>query len=842
MSRQFFLNSKAPFRVVQRPHLNTVNETIARKFLKGHLASSSHFLSSSSYVGGSKTLGARLDDWLDTYVYTKPRGFEKFFPEKGGPAGGAAAGGKSPSGAKEEAAAGDQSTAKASGKKNAGPGGDGGNKNKNNNNNENEDNFFMTLGAAILAAGVTMYSFSRSTTEAFGKEISWKDFQTKLLQSGQVDRIIVKNKSVAMVLLRAPVDIATKEGGGDLPQYEDFDNESKAAAAANGAVGVHNQALKGYAGPQSGQTLMTNTANKSVYYFNIGSIDSFEAKLEETQRALNIAQKDFIPVLYVTETNYVGELMRFAPTLLLIGAGVFLMRRAGGAGGPMGGPGGFMNMGRSKAKVIKKEMVTTKFADVAGCDEAKKEIMEFVEFLKNPKKFTVLGAKIPKGALITGPPGTGKTLLAKATAGEANVPFFSLAGTDFVEMFVGVGASRVRDLFKQARENAPCIIFIDEIDAVGRKRGRSGGGGNEERENTLNQLLVEMDGFDINTNIVVLAGTNRADILDAALLRPGRFDRKITVEKPDIKGRKEIFEVHLKNITLDGPVEEFSSRLAALTPGFAGADIANICNEAAIQAARKSATTVDMSHFEKATDRVIGGLESRKIMTPEEKRVIAYHEAGHAIAGWNLEHADPLLKVTIVPRDSGALGFAQYLPKELFLRTREQILDMVCMILAGRASESVNFGKVTTGASDDLRKVTQIVYQMVQVYGMNDKIGQMSFQGEPGNERLYSEATSEVMDAEVKLIVDEAYVRTLAMMRTHQAQVVQVAELLIEKETITNNDIAQLIGPRPFSAGKDYDAYVNAGFSRTAKKDPPKEASEAADGVAADGQSPAPVF
>jgi AFG3 family protein len=380
-------------------------------------------------------------------------------------------------------------------------------------------------------------------------------------------------------------------------------------------------------------------------------------------------------------------------------------------------------------------------------------------------------------------------------------------------MFVGVGPSRVRDLFKQARANAPCIIFIDEIDAVGRKRQKGGfSGGNDERESTLNQLLVEMDGFDPNSSIVVLAGTNRLDILDSALLRPGRFDRKITVENPDIKGRKAIFDVHLRDINLADKAETYSSRLAALTPGFSGADIANICNEAAILAARGNKTKVELVDFESATDRVIGGLASNKIMTPEERRIIAYHEAGHAIAGWNLEYADPLLKVTIVPRDSGALGFAQYLPKEIALRTREQILDIVCMALAGRAAEQVTFGKVTTGASDDLRKVTQIVYQMVQVYGMNDKVGQMSFPREEGafgqSDRLYSEATAEVIDSEVRAIIDEAYARTLALVTEKKEQIRLVAELLLEKETITNMDITKLIGARPYSAGKAYEQYV----------------------------------
>jgi AFG3 family protein len=382
-------------------------------------------------------------------------------------------------------------------------------------------------------------------------------------------------------------------------------------------------------------------------------------------------------------------------------------------------------------------------------------------------------------------------------------------------MFVGVGPSRVRDLFKEARKNAPSIIFIDEIDAVGRQRGRGGlSGGIDERDNTLNQMLVEMDGFSPTTGVVVLAGTNRADILDQALLRPGRFDRQITVDRPDIAGRKEIFQVHLKGITVaDGSnMEEFAGRLAGLTPGFTGADIANICNEAAIVAARRNAMAVELEDFEKATDRVIGGLESHKLMSPEEKGIVAHHEAGHAVAGWFLEHADPVLKVTIIPRSSGALGFAQYLPKETYLRTKAQILDMVSMALAGRAAEEVFFGRVTTGASDDLRRVTDIVYAMIQSYGMNSRVGQLAFtrdeNGFPGD-KPYSEATSETMDEEARAMVDEAYLRTVVLIREHQADVLKVANLLMEKETITHDDIYDAIGPRPFEGDKQYQEYVS---------------------------------
>jgi AFG3 family protein len=392
--------------------------------------------------------------------------------------------------------------------------------------------------------------------------------------------------------------------------------------------------------------------------------------------------------------------------------------------------------------------------------------------------------------------------------GEAGVPFFSISGSDFIEMFVGVGPSRVRDLFKEARENAPCIIFIDEIDAVGRQRGRGGVGGNDERENTLNQLLVEMDGFDTTTGVVVLAGTNRIDILDQALTRPGRFDRQITVDRPDLKGRKEIFEVHLQGITLEDSIEDVAGRLAGLTPGFAGADIANICNEAAIVAARRKANSVSIEDFEKATDRIIGGLESNKIMSAE----VAHHEAGHAIAGWFLEHADPLLKVTIIPRTSGALGFAQYLPKEVFLRTQDEIMDLVCMALAGRAAEEIFFGRVTTGASDDLRRVTDLVYSTIQVYGMNPRLGQLAFPKDPNamfDERPYSEKTAKAMDEEAKTIVDEAYKRTLELLRNHKEDVAKVAKLLLEKETITHDDVSDIVGPRPFKGDSQYEEFVS---------------------------------
>ena len=581
----------------------------------------------------------------------------------------------------------------------------------------------------------------------------------------------------------------------------------------------------------------SNAPKNLVYHFTIGSVESLEEKLTTAQKELDIAPRDFVPVQYVTETNWAVELLKSAPVLMMIGLTALMFRgMAGGGmgGGAGGGMGNVFKIGKSNAKKIKKEDVTTTFQDVAGCQEAKKEIMEFVDFLQDNTRFTKLGAKIPKGALLCGPPGTGKTLLAKAVAGEASVPFYSISGSDFIEMFVGVGPSRVRDLFKEARANSPCIVFIDEIDAVGRQRGRGGmSGGNDERENTLNQLLVEMDGFNPSEGVVVLAGTNRVDILDQALTRPGRFDRQIMVDKPDLQGRKEIFMVHLKGITLEDEPEDVAGRLAGLTPGFAGADIANICNEAAIQAARRKGESVTFGDFEKATDRIIGGLESNKIMSKDERSIVAHHEAGHAVAGWFLEHADPLLKVTIIPRSSGALGYAQYLPKEVYLRTQAQIMDIVCMALAGRAAEEIFFGRVTTGASDDLRRVTDLVYQTIQIYGMNERVGQLAFPKDPNaypGDKPYSDATAQAMDEEARIIVDAAYQRTLDLLREKKPELQKVAELLLETETITHDDIYDLIGPRPFEGDANYDEYV----SKRGLKKKEKEQEEPAEELVSD--------
>ncbi len=488
----------------------------------------------------------------------------------------------------------------------------------------------------------------------------------------------------------------------------------------------------------------------------------------------------------------------------------FLMRRMTGSGGP---GGQIFNIGKSRAALFDAEnKVKITFEDVAGLDEAKEEVKEIVEFLKTPGKFTKLGGKIPKGALLVGPPGTGKTLLAKAVAGEAAVPFFSLSGSDFVEMFVGVGAARVRDLFKQAKEKAPCIVFIDEIDAIGRSRGRGQvPGSNDERENTLNSLLVEMDGFSTDSGVIILAATNRPDVLDFALLRPGRFDRQISIDKPDIMGREAIFKVHLKPIKLDKTVD--TKKLAAQTPGFAGAEIANVCNEAALIAARKNRKAVIMDDFQDAIDRVIGGLEKKsKIISPEEKKIVAYHEAGHAVAGWFLEHADPLVKVSIVPRGLAALGYAQYLPKEQFLYQTDQLIDEMCMALGGRAAEEIIFGKISTGALTDLERITKMAYSMVTIYGMNDKIGNISYyESKPGEYQFnkpYSEATSELIDMEVKKIVDSAYERTKKFLTNKKKELTILAKELLEKEVIFQSDLEALIGKRPFEHHTAYEEFT----------------------------------
>jgi cell division protease FtsH len=492
----------------------------------------------------------------------------------------------------------------------------------------------------------------------------------------------------------------------------------------------------------------------------------------------------------------------------------FMMRRMGGGGGGAGGPGQLFNIGRSKATLFDKNTkVNITFKDVAGLDEAKVEIMEIVDFLKNPKKYTKLGGKIPKGALLIGSPGTGKTLLAKAVAGEANVPFFSLSGSDFVEMFVGVGASRVRDLFRQAKEKAPCIIFIDEIDAIGRARGKNlMSGSNDERENTLNQLLTEMDGFGTDSGVIILAATNRPDILDSALLRPGRFDRQISIDKPDLVGREQIFKVHLQGKELSTEIDP--KKLSAQTPGFAGAEIANVCNEAALIAARNNKDKIDMQDFQDAIDRVIGGLEKKnKLISPEEKNIVAYHEAGHAVAGWFLEFADPLVKVSIIPRGVAALGYAQYLPKEQYIYRTEQLLDEMCMTLGGRAAEDLIFGKISTGAQNDLERVTRMAYAMVTIYGMNAKIGHVSFNdstGEYAYSKPYSEKTAELIDEEVRQIIQQAYDRTKAMLSDKRKELENLALELLRKEILFQYDLENLIGKRPFDHKTNYENYMDS--------------------------------
>lgn len=544
-----------------------------------------------------------------------------------------------------------------------------------------------------------------------------------------------------------------------------------------------------------------------VATMKLGSVEIFENQMEESQRLLGRSEAEMVEVRYVDSSQgWTDAFWRLAPTVALVGVLVFMTRNAMSSVGSRGGSGLF-GVTKSNVKRFDKQTVKTNFKEVAGCDEAKQEIMEFVEFLKNPAKFERLGAKAPKGALLVGPPGTGKTLLARATAGEASVPFFSVSGSDFIEMFVGVGPARVRDLFAQARANAPCILFIDEIDAVGRARGRGGfrSGGNDERENTLNQILVEMDGMDTKSGVVVLAGTNRADVLDKALVRSGRFDRQIAIDLPDVKAREDIFLVHLKKLKLELVPADYAPRLASLTPGFSGADIANVCNEAALVAARYGAKAVHWKQFEHAIDRVIAGLERKtRILSASEKRTVAYHEAGHAVAGWFLRHADPLLKVSIVPRGAGTLGFAQYNPRDAHLYTREQIMDRICMALGGRVSEQLNFGRITTGAADDLDKVTKMAYGTVVSYGMGTAVGPMSYpqlgEGDMTIGKPYSEEVASKVDEEVMALVRQCYERTTELLQSKFQEVGKLAELLIEKEVVGRDDVEAILGKRPFGA------------------------------------------
>lgn len=624
-------------------------------------------------------------------------------------------------------------------------------------------------GLLALIIGLTIFS-----NESGAVQTTYRSFE-KMLLSNDVKRVVlIKNQDI--------VEVTLKEEALSNTKYKIELEDS-------------NTLLNSGGGPH--------------YKFEIISLEKFARDYEEIMAEIPEDQR--IDYKIEERSDYRNFIFNWGLLILLVFGFWFLMRRMTGGAGP---GGQIFNIGKSRASLFDAEnKVKVTFADAAGLEEAKEEIKEIVDFLKSPEKFTKLGGKIPKGALLVGPPGTGKTLLAKAVAGEAAVPFFTLSGSDFVEMFVGVGAARVRDLFKQAKEKAPCIIFIDEIDAIGRSRGRGQmPGSNDERENTLNSLLVEMDGFSTDVGVIILAATNRPDVLDSALLRPGRFDRQISIDKPDIQGRSEIFKVHLKPIQLSEDVD--ARKLAAQTPGFAGAEIANVCNEAALIAARKDKTKVDMKDFQDAIDRVIGGLEKKnKIISPEEKEIVAYHEAGHAVAGWFLEHADPLVKVSIVPRGVAALGYAQYLPKEQFLYQTEQLFDEMCMALGGRAAEEIIFGKISTGALSDLERITKLAYSIVTVYGMNDKIGNVSFydskQSEYNFTKPYSDATAELIDKEVKKLIDKAYLHVKELLQSKRKELEILAKELLKREIIFQSDLESLIGKRPFKTLTTYEAYTN---------------------------------
>jgi AFG3 family protein len=607
-----------------------------------------------------------------------------------------------------------------------------------------------------------------------GKKTNWNELR-EMIVSNDVDRLEILNDRVVRVFLKA----------------ESLENEKYKNVKGQG------QGMFGQKTPQ--------------YYFEMNK-DAFNKNYEKLTEEHPEAKTIVTDWKY--ENDSTGSILYW---IIMIGIFIFIwsfmMKRMGGGGGGAGGPGQLFNIGRSKATLFDKNTkVNITFKDVAGLDEAKVEVMEIVDFLKNPKKYTKLGGKIPKGALLIGSPGTGKTLLAKAVAGEADVPFFSLSGSDFVEMFVGVGASRVRDLFRQAKEKAPCIIFIDEIDAIGRARGKNlMSGSNDERENTLNQLLTEMDGFGTDSGVIILAATNRPDILDSALLRPGRFDRQISIDKPDLVGREQIFKVHLQGKELGPDVD--SKKLSAQTPGFAGAEIANVCNEAALIAARRDKEKIDMQDFQDAIDRVIGGLEKKnKLISPDEKNIVAYHEAGHAVAGWFLEFADPLVKVSIVPRGVAALGYAQYLPKEQYIYRTEQLIDEMCMTLGGRAGEDIVFGKISTGAQNDLERVTRMAYAMVSIYGMNERIGHVSFNdpnGEYAYSKPYSDHTAELIDEEVRKLIQKAYDRTKALLNDKREQLESLAQELLKKEILFQYDLEKIIGKRPFEHKTNYENYMD---------------------------------
>ncbi|MCB0803547.1 MAG: ATP-dependent zinc metalloprotease FtsH [Flavobacteriales bacterium] len=644
----------------------------------------------------------------------------------------------------------------------------------NKNNPKKQFNFYWIYAIiGVLLIGTQLFQFSGGE-----KKTTWNKFVNEMLKTNEVERIVVVTMGS-----ESKAEIYIKKEALQQEKYADVRNESLGAS--------------GSSSPQ--------------YYLKIGTIDQFNSDYNRVLDGLPEEQK--IHPEYETRQNYTGDLLGWLlPIIIIIAFWMFIMKRmTGGAGGP---GGQIFNIGKSKATLFDKEKnVSISFDDVAGLAEAKEEIEEIVEFLKNPKRYTELGAKIPKGALLVGPPGTGKTLLAKAVAGEAQVPFFSLSGSDFVEMFVGVGASRVRDLFKQAKEKAPAIVFIDEIDAVGRARGKGmAQGGNDERENTLNQLLTEMDGFGTNSGVILLAATNRAEVLDRALLRPGRFDRQIHVDLPDLPERIAIFKVHVKPLKIDHTVD--INFLGKQTPGFSGADIANICNESALIAARKKKKSITHQDFLDAVDRVIGGLEKKnKIITADEKKVIAYHEAGHAAVSWLVEHASPLVKVTIVPRGR-SLGAAWYLPEERQITTKEQMLDEMCAALGGRAAEEVMFGEISTGALSDLEKITKQAYAMVSVYGLNEKVGNISFydssgQNEYGFHKPYSEKTGQLIDEEVSKMVEAAYIKTKNILEENKDKLTQLAELLLEKEVIFKDDLERVFGKRAFKESEKVDANVS---------------------------------
>ncbi|KAM0748973.1 ATP-dependent metallopeptidase Hfl [Meredithblackwellia eburnea MCA 4105] len=790
--------------------------------------------------------------------------------------------------------------------------GNGGPEKDNKNNNNQPPQPTNPSPANVLATALVIYLLWRlSSPYDNSREITWQEFNSAFLSKGLVDKLTVINRAKVRVTLHS-------NATGTM-----YPSNSSGGASGSG-------------------TGSSATTSPGTYYFSIGSVEAFERKLDDAQRELGIPTSERVPVAYHDEIPFVQTVMHFAPTLLLAGLLFYISKRAAsgmmGGGGAGGGPGGIFGVGRSKAKMFNSETdIKVKFSDVAGMDEAKEEIMEFVKFLQEPKKYERLGAKIPRGAILSGPPGTGKTLLAKATAGEAGVPFLSVSGSEFVEMFVGVGPSRVRDLFATAKNNAPCIIFIDEIDAIGKARGKGGQfGGNDERESTLNQLLVEMDGFGTDAHIVVLAGTNRADVLDSALMRPGRFDRHIAVDRPDVAGRRQIFKVHLRNIVLEAPVEEakdgaaegakeepssptsssshtpslqhgqpallstaggpllestpsssiltatptstpsaspsapsesaspkskeplapgqkegsnfqsmytfkedvdetsqraiLARKLAAHTPGFSGADIANVCNEAALIAARLGADHVTEKHFEMAIERVIAGMERKsRVLSPEEKTTVAYHEAGHAVCGWHLEYADPLLKVSIIPRGVGALGYAQYLPKERFLYTTEQLSDRMCMTLGGRVAEEIFFKKITTGAQDDLQKITRMAFEVCANYGMNTTIGPLSYrQDQESFQKPFSEKTAELLDNEVRKMVQEAHVRTTKLLTEKKDEVEKVAQLLLAKEVLSRDDMIDLLGPRPFEKADSYDEALGTPLAGGSPPPPPLKPQGAA--------------